>query len=237
MAHSKAMEQLSDFERSVLEKAITGDHAILATLREQAPSTRVSERAFTGVGFFLTLTVAGDAPRTDPRDFEIADVSADIDGLEHGAIFVLFVRDGRLDMLEGVAIDGSWPDPVGAYRLSFDREPRDIEFDRPASAEVEALYRMVETDPELAWGELLEFSRAHPESPATQALIERFVYRHGTRFVPRLEAAALSDPAFRQLVEEAYVGGDASPGAEQFHQLQERLTSGWYEAADGPGGG
>lgn len=231
------MEAFSDFERSVLNKALSGDDPILATLREQAHSVQVTEREFTGVGFFLTLAVGDDVPLTDPRNFEIGDVWAEIDGVEHGATFVLFIRDGRLDLLEGVTIDGPWPEPVGDYRLSFDKEPRDIEFDRPASDEVEALYRSVETDPERAWSDLLGFAKVHPQTPATQALIEEFVYKHGTMFIARLEAAALADPAFREQVEQAYVGGDASRGAQQFHELQERLTSGWYESRDGPVGG
>lgn len=226
------MKTFSNFERAVLEKALSGDDPILVTLREQARSVRVSDREFTGVGFFATLVVGDDAPLTDPRNFEIADVWADIEGLEHGAVFVLFIRDGRLNMLEGVTIDGPWPERVGDYQLSFAKEPRDIEFDRPASDEVEALYRLVDADPELAWSELLGFARVHPDSPATQALIEELIYKHGTRFIARLEAAALADPMFRQQIEQAYVGGDASRGAQEFHELQDRLTSGWYESPD-----
>jgi hypothetical protein len=63
-------------------------------------------------------------------------------------------------------------------------------------------------------------------------LIEELVYRYDTQFIRRIEAAALESPRFREIVEQAYVGGDASDGAAQFSLLQRRLRSGWHEEAD-----
>lgn len=120
------MEELSELERSVLDKALSGGESILAVLREQARGVRVAAREFTGVGFFTTLVVEAEAPIAERSNFELADVSAEIEGLEHGAGFVLFVRKGRIETLEGFTFDEPWPDTVGKYRLSFDREPRTV---------------------------------------------------------------------------------------------------------------
>jgi hypothetical protein len=47
-------------------------------------------------------------------DFHIGDVSGELEGLANGAGFVLFIRDGRLKMLEGFTFDEPWP--VDHYR-------------------------------------------------------------------------------------------------------------------------
>lgn len=72
---------------------------------------------------------------------------------------------------------------------------------------------------------VLAFVRAHPGSALAQDLIEELVYEHDEQFIPRIEAAALQDPLMREVVEQAYVGGVASEGAEQFHRLQDQLRS------------
>ena len=91
------------------------------------------------------------------------------------------------------------------------------------------LYELLRSDPEAAWPRVLDFASKHPESASASALIEDFVYLHNDRFISRLEEAVLHDPILREIVEQAYVGGDASVGAEQFNRLQDRLRSesGW----------
>jgi hypothetical protein len=81
----------------------------------------------------------------------------------------------------------------------------------------------VKTDPEKAWPQVLAFVREHPELAMSQDLIEDFIYEHDVQFIARLDAAAVADPIFGSLVEQAYVGGMATEGVEQFHLLQERL--------------
>lgn len=96
---------------------------MLEALRAQARSARVS-RETTGVGFFVTFELPPDAPVLERVDFELGDVHAVVKGLERGAGFVLFIRDGRLSMLEGYSYDEPWPDPPGDFSLSYEREPR-----------------------------------------------------------------------------------------------------------------
>jgi hypothetical protein len=91
---------------------------------------------------------------------------------------------------------------------------------------VDRLYALVKSDPEQAWPEVLTFVRTYPDSAASQDLLEDLVYEHDERFLDRIEAAALDDPVIRSIVEQLYVGGVATEGAERFNRLQERLRLG-----------
>jgi hypothetical protein len=118
---------LTQFEQAVLDKLLAGDHAVLGVLRAQAAQARLTSREQTGVGFFCELEVPADAPRvTAPGDFELGDVGATIDGLEQGAGFLLFVRDGRMTMLEGYTYDEPWPAEIRSFTLTYQSEPRDF---------------------------------------------------------------------------------------------------------------
>jgi hypothetical protein len=119
------MLRLSDLEQAVLDKLLDGDHPVLTALREQAAHAHVSSREYSGVGFFCSFKVSADVPPlAAPRDFELGDVDASIDGLEEGAGFLLFVRGGRLAMLEGYTYDEPWPAGAADFRLSYRQEPR-----------------------------------------------------------------------------------------------------------------
>src|SRR3954468_19580246 len=93
-----------------MEYLLRGDHTVLATLREQLAVATVAKREFTGVGFFTRF----DVPPTvsglpSSRRIIISDVYADVEGLQHGAGFVLFVVDGGLDTLECFTYVEPWP--------------------------------------------------------------------------------------------------------------------------------
>lgn len=123
------MKGLNELEQAVLDKLLAGDHPVLAALRVQAERARVTRRESTGAGFFCDFAVPSDVPPlAATRDFRIGDVNASLDGLEHGAGFVLFVRDGRLAMLEGYTYEERWPREIGNLRLTYQREPRELAF-------------------------------------------------------------------------------------------------------------
>ena len=92
------MDILNALERAVLEKLLTGSHPSLAVLRSQLEKTSVGERKMTGVGFFTSLMVAPDTPRAPVRQksVRLIDVDAEIEGLSHGASFVLYIENGVL---------------------------------------------------------------------------------------------------------------------------------------------
>jgi hypothetical protein len=122
------MEGLNDLERAVLDKLLAGDHPLLLALRAQADGARMTSRKYTGVGFFCDFEVPPDVPPLATRDFAFGDVNASMDGLEYGAGFVLFVREGRLATLEGYTYEEPWPKDVRNVKLSYRREPRELVF-------------------------------------------------------------------------------------------------------------
>lgn len=116
---------LTILEQAVLDKLLAGEDPLLRVLREQTARARLAERTATGVGFYCHLILPDDFIEVaSPRDFEIADVKADIVGLQDGAEFVLFVRDGRLAWLEGFTIGEDWPTEITDFQLKYRAEPR-----------------------------------------------------------------------------------------------------------------
>lgn len=123
-----SMEGLNKFESAVLEKLLAGDHPLLVELRSQAEKVRLASREYTGAGFYCTFEAPPDVPLlTQHMDFHLGDVDAKIGGLEHGAGFVVFVRGGRLDTLEGYSYDEPWPEVISDFELSYQSEPRNLQ--------------------------------------------------------------------------------------------------------------
>jgi hypothetical protein len=122
------VEGLNGVEQAVLDKLLFGDHPVLVTLRNQTRNARLIKREYTGVGFYCTFEVLPDSPLLEGKgNFEITDVNGETQGLEHGVGFVLFVRDGRLDTLEGFTFDEPWPASMRDLILRYSREPeRDL---------------------------------------------------------------------------------------------------------------
>jgi hypothetical protein len=95
----------------LLPLLVKGEHAVLRVLQEQARSARVGTIELSGVGFFAELAVPSDAPLVEPPNMSGGDALIDIAGSPHGAGCVLFVRDGRLSLLEGYTHAGdAWPE-------------------------------------------------------------------------------------------------------------------------------
>lgn len=70
-----------------------------------------------------------DVPRVSAAsDFELGDVDARIDGLEYGAGFLLFVRNGYMTMLEGYSYEKPWPTDLPTFKLAYRNEPRGLTF-------------------------------------------------------------------------------------------------------------
>jgi len=99
----------------------------MVTLRAQAANARLASRENTGVGFFCEFDVPAEVAAVEVPDFTIDDVNGEIQGLAHGAGFVLFIRGGRLKMLEGFSYDEPWPDQVGGFSLSYSDPERKAE--------------------------------------------------------------------------------------------------------------
>jgi hypothetical protein len=117
---------LEPLESAVLQKLLDGEHPILAALRHQLGGLCVLTREFSGVGFFTQLKPAVEAVPAPfaSRTIRFGDVLARIPGLEHGAGFLLFVENGRLDMLEGYSFDEPWPARIRDFTLSYEDPAR-----------------------------------------------------------------------------------------------------------------
>ncbi|MCL2726617.1 MAG: hypothetical protein FWD69_19530 [Polyangiaceae bacterium] len=128
------MEGFSEFEHAVLAKLLAGDHAVLGVLRAQAQMARLASREYTGAGFFLSFDVPPEAPALATKNFHFGDVTAAIDGLRYGAGFVVFVRNGRLDTLEGYSYEEPWPKEIRSFKLSYQHEPRGLSLPDPLTS-------------------------------------------------------------------------------------------------------
>ena len=119
---SKDKRLLNPFEREVMEKLLDGNHPVLAALRSQLGFCEVSNREFTGHGFFTNLRVERSVePAPVPRSrIQVRDVGGKIEGLKYGAGFVLFVTDGYLDLLEGFSYEEPWPPVISKYSLFYE---------------------------------------------------------------------------------------------------------------------
>jgi hypothetical protein len=113
-------DDLKPLERDVIATVLRPDHPVMSALRRQLERCQVASRRFTGVGFFTTLDVAPEVEPAPvrPGTMDLGDVTATIEGLEHGVGFVLFVKDGVLDVLEGFSYDEPWPDTSRRYKVT-----------------------------------------------------------------------------------------------------------------------
>jgi hypothetical protein len=124
--------ELSPFETEVVTMLLNGDDKVLSILREQFRNFSVFERIETGEGFYINFKIPMHMPRTNESvpsckpNFNFGDVVADIFGLKSGAGFLIWVRDGYLNQLEGYTYNEKWPNELKDYRLHYMDEERDI---------------------------------------------------------------------------------------------------------------
>jgi len=109
---------LSPLEKAVLDLMLDKPGEPFDTAREHLACAIVSERKFTGVGFFTHFAIPPDAPvRRDLPDATIGDVGAQFPTLENGAGFLLFIRGGVITMLEGYTYDEAWPTDTDGFKV------------------------------------------------------------------------------------------------------------------------
>ncbi|NWJ40973.1 MAG: hypothetical protein HXX12_08370 [Geothrix sp.] len=111
-----------DFENLILAKIVEGNDPLLGLLKDQINNIVNRERKTTGVGFFTKLEISMKSPIPSllkGKDFVISDVIVQMNGLESGAGFNLFVTDGVLDTLEGYTFQESWPDILQIIKIDY----------------------------------------------------------------------------------------------------------------------
>lgn len=109
--------ELSAFETDALKQLLSGSEPYAETLRAQFKSARVADREFTHHGFFTTFdTSAYEGPVNAAETFVLGDACARIAGLEPLADLLLFIRDGRIDLLECVSYE-TFPQKITNYEI------------------------------------------------------------------------------------------------------------------------
>mgnify|MGYP001077083003 CR=1 FL=1 len=116
--------ELTAFECQVLEWLLAGRDPVLGSLRAQLAAATIVSHEQTGHGFYLQFAVPECVTRVHEQfgtkpDFCFGDIEASIHALEHGAGFVLWIREGALDLLEGYTYEEAWPACVRDFRLCY----------------------------------------------------------------------------------------------------------------------
>ena len=109
---------LTPLEADVLRLLIQAHPDQGRALEAQLAVAVIASRRQTGVGFFLNFSV-GAAPPIDPPNCELNDVYAEVPGLEASIGFLLFVRKGKIDFLEGHTHGEAWPDRLSDYSIAI----------------------------------------------------------------------------------------------------------------------
>jgi len=110
---------LTPLEKAVLDMMLDKRGEPFETIRQQLAHATVAKREFTGVGFFTDFSLLAAAPvRRDLPSMEITGVGTEFSSLQHGAGFVLFIRDGVVSMLEGFTYGEPWPERTNDFRIS-----------------------------------------------------------------------------------------------------------------------
>jgi hypothetical protein len=113
-------DNMQELTQQTLQMLLAGDDPALAILRSQLEVAKRRPPEYTGVGFFIHFDVPQEATRLPGNPtIRFGDVIAEIEGLQHGAGFVLFIDNGVLAMLEGYTYDEPWPEKVSTYKLKY----------------------------------------------------------------------------------------------------------------------
>ena len=97
------MTKFTGLEVAALRAIFLETPQLAPALERQLDASVVTKRENSGGGFFTTMRVADDALAVDSPSVLGDATHAHIGGLEHGFGFVLFMKRGRLHMLEGFA--------------------------------------------------------------------------------------------------------------------------------------
>jgi len=108
------------FEKDVITTLLdASDSKYKSQLFEQYQASSIIKRKFTGVGFFSEFFVP-DKTLYLPNDvkFELGNIHAEVNDLRNGAGFILFIREGVINLLEGYSYgDDGWPENITGYKF------------------------------------------------------------------------------------------------------------------------
>jgi hypothetical protein len=99
------MRPLWPIEREVLEITAAEYSGSAEALRRQIDTAQVTSFENSGAGFFSNLVVDDDAPAMSEKS-PLSGAYGSVLGIEHGMGFIVFLKDGRLSMIEGYCNGG-----------------------------------------------------------------------------------------------------------------------------------
>lgn len=106
------------FENDVMQKILHEDNALYEQLSKQYKCAVITNREFSGCGFFTKFNILDESLRLkDFMNIELGNTRAIIEGIKNGIGFVLFIRNGFITTLEGYTYDDKWPDNISDYQL------------------------------------------------------------------------------------------------------------------------
>ena len=97
----------AEFEKEVMEKILDSCEKPYCILRHQYLNSTIVSREFTGAGFFTHFAVP-DELAVPGMEGLIQDVFARFNNSDLIYLFVLFIRNGKIDCLEGFTGYGDW---------------------------------------------------------------------------------------------------------------------------------
>jgi hypothetical protein len=110
----------NDLDSKIMKMLLEGDDPVLHTLRQQFDVASPIDRKMSGVGFFLTFHVPADAPRlSSSGSFTFGDVGGRLEDQQEDVVFLLHIKDGTINFLEGATYGNSWPEQANVINLSY----------------------------------------------------------------------------------------------------------------------
>ncbi|OYU91389.1 MAG: hypothetical protein CFE29_00380 [Bradyrhizobiaceae bacterium PARB1] len=94
------MRTLWPIEQEILAIAAAAYPASAETIRQQISTAYVVSYENSGSGFFSDLTVAATTPLLEEKSYLDA-AYGNVAGVNEGMGFIVFLKDGRLSMIEG----------------------------------------------------------------------------------------------------------------------------------------
>lgn len=111
-------EPLSQFERDVMVAILATLSPEYAPLLEQIAAAKVYKREKSDRGFYTYFLLPKAVRTIDSKEkMQFGGVFAEINGLQYGMGFVLYVVNGVIDCLEGYSFDEDWVEPLLKYKV------------------------------------------------------------------------------------------------------------------------
>jgi hypothetical protein len=121
MINNMELFDYSDFELTAMHFILDGIEPELLLLKNQFKNSTIQKKTYDGAGFFILFDVPEKCERLfgQKNYFVIDDVEAKVEGLKNGIGLILFIKNGVIDMLEGVTYDEPYPQNITSYSFYY----------------------------------------------------------------------------------------------------------------------